>query len=78
MGVVYTRTHVYVEFANPYLVCWKCHLYVSHWHDNVRCGCDAPATNEPCGHDAGVISICPSWGPVDGCICIQVFGKRDH
>lgn len=78
MTVVHTRTHVYVEPANPYLTCDWCGCVVSSWHDAARCGegCTLPSLNRPCGHAAGVTSVCPSWGPVDGCGCGLVFGHH--
>lgn len=66
----HTRTHVYITFANPYLTCDQCQDWVESWHDNDRCGCDGTFWNMPCGHErVGVTSVCPSWGPVDGCTC---------
>lgn len=66
-----TRTHVFVGFANPYLVCEICHQPVPRWHNRDKCGCEDEASfwNEPCGHTAGLIGTCPSWSPVDGCQC---------
>lgn len=69
MTTTHTRTHVYVEFANPYLGCDECGYQVRRWHDDSACGCDAGAWNEPCGHNVDVTSVCPSWSPVDGCRC---------
>lgn len=68
--MTFTRTHVYVSFANPYLVCEHCRQSVIRWHNNDRCGCDAAFWNDPCRHTAGVVSVCPSWSPVDGCTCL--------
>lgn len=74
-----TRTHVYITFANPYLVCETCRQLVPRWHNPDQCGCDEPTTNEPCGHQhAGVTSVCPSWGPVDGCECLDHLGYLPH
>lgn len=76
-----TRTHVYTEFANLFLVCDQCQRSVSHWHDQRACGClgsGKAATNEPCGHTAGVTSTCPSWSPVDGCRCRAHLGHMPH
>lgn len=65
------KTHVKVGFANPYLVCEECRKPTPYWHSNERCGpaCTESWFNYPCGHTAGVISICPSWSSVDGCKC---------
>lgn len=67
--MTFTRTHVYVSFANPYLVCELCYQPVPRWHNDDRCGCESTCWNEPCRHTAGITSICPSWSPVDGCTC---------
>jgi hypothetical protein len=76
--MTHTRTHVYVEFANLYLDCEQCHQQAKSWHDPQRCGCDEKHWNMPCGHIAGALSVCPSWGPVDGCTCVALFGYREH
>jgi hypothetical protein len=76
----HTRTHVFVEFADPYLTCDQCHAWVTAFHDRVRCGpgCEAAAWLVPCMHVAGETSVCPSWGPVDGCQCKRIFGAVSH
>lgn len=78
----HTRTHVFVEFANPFLVCDECRRPVPVWHNPDKCGCDpgtfGPFWNEPCGHKAGVTSVCPSWSPVDGCLCHEQPGTVEH
>jgi hypothetical protein len=66
--VTHTRTHVFIPFANPHLVCEVCGNSVRRYHDAERCGCHNEMSNVPCGH-IGVRSVCPSWGPVDGCTC---------
>lgn len=77
--MTFTRTHVYVAFANPFLVCDLCLKPVRAWHDPDKCGCDARAWNEPCGcHDFGVRDTCPSWSPVDGCQCQAHLGTVQH
>lgn len=73
--VVHTRTHVKVGFANPFLLCDRCKEKVPYWHNPDRCGCDDSFFNYPCEHVAGVTSECPSWGPVDGCMCTN---KETH
>lgn len=66
----HTRTHVLITFADPYLRCDQCREWVPRWHNPDRCGCDEPGWhNDPCGHQAGTTTACPSWGPVDGCRC---------
>lgn len=74
---VHTRTHVYVGFANPYLVCSECGGKVPYWHNPERCGseCNETYFNHPCGHKAEAVSVCYSWSPVDGCRCID---KETH
>ena len=69
MSVTFTRVHVYISFANPYLVCASCAERVTAWHSTEACGCEAPCWNVPCGHTALTASVCPSWSPVDGCAC---------
>ncbi len=79
LAMSHTRTHVNVTFANPYLACDQCGQRVAQWHDPVKCGCgDSGWQNKPCGHQAGATSVCPSWGPVDGCTCVEHLGRRDH
>jgi hypothetical protein len=76
--MTYTRTHVYVGFANPFLVCDRCRQPVQRWHNNDKCGCTAGCWLGPCGHTAEAVSVCPSWDPVDGCLCQEFLGKVDH
>lgn len=71
--VTHTRTHVYVEFANPHLVCDRCYGAVPRWHNSDACGCDAKWWNEPCGHTAPIHSVCQTWDPVSGCQCPGSF-----
>lgn len=79
MACTRTRTHVYVQFANPYLDCDTCHQPVTAWHDGDHCGCHwLCAWNMPCEHPAGTTSACPSWSPVDGCRCAEQLGSVDH
>jgi hypothetical protein len=79
MTHTFTRTHVFVEFADPYLTCDTCKKWVTAWHNNDQCGCDETWWNEPCGCiRAGTTSVCPSWSPVDGCTCLEVLGRVDH
>lgn len=76
MTSTHTRTHVFVSFANPYLICSQCRGPVIGWHDSARCGCDGPAWLTPCGHQADTFNPCPSWSPVDGCTCGEEEGER--
>lgn len=74
----HTRTHVYVEFANPYLRCDQCKEWVTGFHDPDKCGCDTYTVNVPCCCRSGSTSVCPSWSPVDGCQCQEVLGSVGH
>lgn len=74
----HTRTHVYITFADPYLTCDECDQFVTGFHDNGRCGCDAGHWMRPCDHNAGMTSVCPSWSPVDGCCCRDFLGGVEH
>lgn len=82
MSRTHTRTHTEIRFANPHLVCTDCRRPVPAWHNPDACGCDpevfGPFWNVPCGHRAGITSVCPSWSPVDGCQCAEVLGTVDH
>jgi hypothetical protein len=69
MASTHTRTHTQIGFANPHLICEECRQPVRYWHDPDRCGCDDNSYNYPCEHNAGIVSICMSWSPVDGCAC---------
>ena len=57
--------------ANPYLRCDRCGARVEFWRS-------AQVRNEPCGHDSGATSMCPSWGPVNGCECEEHLGNVPH
>lgn len=57
------------QFANPYLACEECGARVTHRPGN---------HNQPCGHRASFESVCPSWGPVDGCRCVRLLGHNPH
>lgn len=74
-----TRTHVFITFANPFLACEGCGKPVSRFHNHEQCGCGDPEAdrNECCGA-YGERSVCPSWGPVDGCQCARIFGSVEH
>lgn len=76
--MTHTRTHVYVSFANPYLICDLCRQPVPRWHNHDKCGCDAGFWVDPCAHKAEAVSVCPSWSPVDGCRCQEALGSVDH
>lgn len=78
MTHTHTRTHVYIEFANPYLACDVCGEWVVGWHNPDKCGCDTFVANAPCACRVGSTSRCPSWNPVDGCACMAHLGSVGH
>ncbi len=59
-----------IRFANPFLIC--------HWCGREVTGVTSDGRNVPCDHIEGTVSMCPSWGPVDGCICSQTLGRVPH
>lgn len=72
MTHTHTRTYTATHFADPYKVCVEC----NGWVDGVL---DAPTLILlPCHHQADYLSVCPSWGPVDGCQCVEHLGRRPH
>lgn len=77
-------------FANPYIACTTCGVRV-YWYDtetgNDPCGhrgYDRPVreTERPWLEWVDYVdafrSVCPSWGPVDGCECQRIFGEVGH
>jgi hypothetical protein len=68
-----TQTHNVIRFADPYKTCDEC----GEWIDGVLDGPGQP-TNSPCEHRASYTDRCPSWGPVDGCACVEILGYRPH
>lgn len=71
---VYTLGTTQISFADPYKVCLEC----SAWVDGVQELPGEMDANLPCGHQADYDSVCPSWGPVDGCQCQERLGRRNH
>ena len=68
----HTKTFNLIEFADPYKTCNMC----GAWVDGVL---DArKPINMPCEHQTGYTDRCPSWGPVDGCQCVEHLGHRPH
>lgn len=61
--MTHTRTYTRVTFANPHLRCDTCGEPVPAMRSDTK-------ANLPCGH-LGASSVCPSWGPVDGCTCAR-------
>lgn len=76
--VTHTRTHVHTSFANPYLLCDQCKEQATSFHDGERCGCESGCWLLPCRHQAEAVSECPSWGPMDGCSCLEFLRKIPH
>ena len=74
MDHTYVKTFTSTEFANPFLVCNQCGGRVTSWAQDS----DAPGMLFPCEHYAGCHSVCPSWGPVDGCECQKFLGYVPH
>lgn len=58
-------------WANPYMKCGACKAFVDGYDemDNAMV---------PCGHIVNASSVCPSWGPVDGCSCLEHLGVINH
>jgi len=74
----FTRTHIVITPANPFLSCAACHKRVEAFHDG-RCGCDLTGpVNMPCFDHGDYDDLCPSWGPVDGCQCLAHLGHVPH
>jgi hypothetical protein len=72
----HTRTVHEIVPANPYLACAQCGAHAerfTHTGDG-----EGPSVNEPCGHAADYVDLCPSWGPVDGCTCQSSLGYKPH
>jgi hypothetical protein len=72
LTVTRTRTHKATLFADPYKVCCQCGGWVDGFLDS------APLILVPCEHDQDYDSVCPSWGPVDGCRCAESLGAVPH
>lgn len=73
LGVTHTRTHHVIYFADPYKQCKQC----GQWVDGVL-DAPGPLMLVPCEHESDYRDLCPSWGPVDGCQCLEQFGAVDH
>lgn len=61
------------RLANPFLYCLECRARVEEFD----LGPGVPV-NLPCGHAGGYGNPCPSWGPVDGCCCLEQLGEVPH
>lgn len=69
----HTTTYNAIEFADPYKVCDVCGKQVT----GVLCVTKGRWPNLPCEH-IGYTDTCPSWGPVDGCQCLEHLGFVPH
>lgn len=74
----HVRMHTEIGFANPHMRCDQCCQPTPSWHDGEACGCEQGWWNNPCGHCSPIYSACPSWSPVDGCLCATTSGRRVH
>ncbi|WP_435110138.1 hypothetical protein [Nocardiopsis synnemataformans] len=75
----HTRVHTNITHANPHLRCDECGAAVTGWHNPDPCGCDTTFWNVPCGCvRADATNTCPSWSPIDGCLCPEVLGAPSH
>ena len=76
----FTRTHLAIHPANPFLACCTCCKRVEAFHDD-ECGCSESGGRlllMPCFHRSDYYNVCPSWGPVDGCQCQEHLGHVPH
>lgn len=71
--MTHVSTYNAVLFADPYKVCNQC----GGWVDGVLDMPGVPLT-VPCEHRSGYTDVCPSWGPVDGCQCMEHLGYVPH
>lgn len=80
MTATRTHTHVIVPFANPFMICNQCKRRVEGFVSSVYRDdlCEHDFDNYPCGHAAGIQSLCPSWSPVSGCQCLEHIGTVNH
>jgi hypothetical protein len=62
----FTRTHNATLFADPHKKCSQC----GDWVDGAL-DAPGPLTLVPCEHQSDYRDVCPSWGPLDGCTCVE-------
>lgn len=67
-----TRAFTVTEFADPYKTCNNCGAWITGVTNEI------PFRNYPCLHGGGYTDQCPSWGPIDGCSCIDHLGHVPH
>jgi hypothetical protein len=69
----HTRTYNAIRFADPYKTCDQCGKWITGVLDA------GPLILTPCEHRSSYTDRCPSWGPVDGCSCVeQHLGYKPH
>ena len=73
MAVDTASTTTVVTYADPYKQCCECGGWVTGAWDR-----SGPLTVLPCGHQGDYRDVCPSWGPVDDCQCVEHLGSREH
>lgn len=73
LTATHTRTFNVIRFADPYKTCDACGQRITGVLDGTR-----HPTNVPCEHRAGYTDRCPSWSPVDGCLCAEHLGEIPH
>lgn len=57
-------------FADPYKKCLECGQWIDGAEDE-----PGPLLLIPCGHRSDFKDVCPSWGPVDGCTCVEANAR---
>lgn len=70
----YTRTHEAIGFADPFKVCNQC----GGWVTGILRTRRGPDLTTPCEHAQSYADVCPSWSPVDGCLCRERLGHVPH
>lgn len=73
LTVTHTKTWNATTFADPYKVCEHCGQWITGVLDK-----PGPLILVPCEHESDYRDVCPSWGPVDGCSCVEHLGRRGH
>lgn len=65
------RGHSLRGVQSPFLRCLECDLKITYLHHEL-CPCgENYLSNHPCGHEADIYSICPTWTAYGGCQCID-------
>lgn len=69
----HTKTYPVITFADPYKQCCQCEEWITGVLDK-----PGPLILVPCEHESDYRDVCPSWGPVDGCRCVEHLGYKPH